>query len=153
MHVPELHTWSVPHEVPLVRLTPVSVHATAGEHAVFPSWHGFAGTHDRPAEHATQSPPLQTRPVPQDVPLARLSDSMQTAAPVLHAVTPVRHSLPGTEQVEPLAQGTQAPVASHTLSFPQADPGAKFVDLSVHAAMLCEQSREPTWQALAGVHG
>jgi hypothetical protein len=131
----------------------MSMQETDGEHTVLPWWQGLAGTQDSPAAHATQSPPLQTMPVPQDVPLARLSDSMHTVAPVLHAVMPVRHGLPVTAQVAPLAQATQAPVASQTLSFPQADPGAKAVALSTHAGGLCEQSREPTWQALAGVHG
>jgi len=37
VQVPELHTLSVPHEVPLGMAAPVSMQAMAGEHAVLPA--------------------------------------------------------------------------------------------------------------------
>lgn len=72
--------------------------------------------------HATHAPPLQTSAVPQELPLARLSDSMHTGAPVLQAATPVRHGLPVTAQVAAATHGTHAPVASHTLVFAARGP-------------------------------
>jgi hypothetical protein len=143
-HVPELQTLSVPHDMPLLTFVPKSVHETVGEHAVTPLWQGLAGTHDSPPLHVTHAPPLHTMPAPQVAPLVRLSDSMQTGLPVLQAVVPVRHGLPGTSHTAPLTHATHAPVALQTLSFPHVEPGARFVVWSVHEALPCEQSREPT---------
>jgi len=44
------------------------------------------GVQASPAVQATHAPALQTRFVPQDVPLVTFPDSMHTGAPVLHAV-------------------------------------------------------------------
>jgi len=104
----------------------------------------LAGTHESPVAHPVHAPPLHTMPVPHEAPLLRLSDSMQTGVPVLQAVMPVRHGLPGTSHWAPLRHAMQAPVASHTLPFPHVDPGARFVVWSVHTASSWEQSRLPT---------
>ena len=100
-HVPALQTLSVPHEAPVASTLPVSVHAMLGAQTVMPAWHGFAGTQAAPAEQAAQFPPWQTMFAPQTVPGATSPDSMQTSVPVLHAIVPLRHGLPGTTQSMP----------------------------------------------------
>jgi hypothetical protein len=104
----------------------------------------LAGTHDSPSTHIMHAPPLHTMPVPHEAPLLRLSDSMQMGVPVLQAVVPVRHGLPGTSHVAPLTHAMQAPLVSHTLPLAHVEPGARFVVLSTHAAFPSEQSSDPT---------
>jgi hypothetical protein len=48
------------------------------------------------------------------VPFGWLPDWMQTGAPVLQAVIPLLHGLPGTAQSLPATQATQAPRPSQT---------------------------------------
>jgi hypothetical protein len=115
-HDPALQTLSVSHAVPLATIPPRSTHSTAGEQVVVPVWQGLAGTHASPSVQAMQAPLLQTLPVPHAVPLGALADSMQTGAPVLHAVMPTRHGLAAMEQLAPAAHATHAPAASQTLS-------------------------------------
>jgi hypothetical protein len=142
-HVPALHTLSVPQGVPSPTAIPVSTQLTAGEHAIVPEWHALAGTHERPCEHAMQAPPLHTLSVPHGVPFGVLPDSIQTGAPVLHAVVPVRHALPATEQVDPAVHATQAPVELHTLSVPHDAPTGTFIPVSVHVGVAPEQLSVP----------
>src|SRR5215471_15650821 len=66
--VPLLQTLSVPHDIPLVTGVAPSAHPIDGEHTVVPVWQGLVGTQASPTEHATQTPPLQILPVPQEIP-------------------------------------------------------------------------------------
>lgn len=128
---PALHTLPVPQLVPLGAELPVSVHPTTGEQTLVPVWHAFAGTHASPTVQATHIPALQTRSVPHDVPFGALADSMQTGAPVLHVVVPVRQALPGTAHDAPVVHASHVPVALQTLSWPHEVPAATFVPVSV----------------------
>jgi hypothetical protein len=101
----------------------------------------------------THAPPLQTWFVPQEEPFGALPDSMQTGAPVLHVVVPVRQALPVTAQLDPATQVTQVPVALHTLSCPHAPPAGTFIPVSVQVGVVPVQVSVPVWQALpGGVH-
>ena len=92
--VPEpLHTWLVPQVVPAAVLPPSMQVIAPVEHVVVPTLQ-LVGlpVHDWPAAHATHMPPLQTMLVPQLTPGALLLPSTQVMAPVVHAVTPLRHA-------------------------------------------------------------
>jgi hypothetical protein len=92
---------------------------------------------------AVQAPPLHTMFVPQEVPLATLPDSVQTAAPVSHAVVPVRQGLPLTLHAAPTEQLTQLPVAPQTLFVPQPVPAARGVPWSLQTGVPVEQASAP----------
>jgi len=146
VHAPQtplLQTRLVPHVAPFTRFLPVSEHVISGEQACVPAWHGFTGIHDTPAVHDTQIPALQTRFVPQEVPLATFADSAQTGTPVLHVRVPVRQGLPVTAQLAPTLQSPQIPVALHTLSVPQLVPAATSVFLSVQTGVPVVQVSVP----------
>ena len=96
-----------------------------------------------PTVQAVQAPPLHTMFVPQEVPLATFPDSVQTAAPVPHAVVPVRHGLPLTLQEAPVVQLTQLPVAPQTLLVPQLVPAARSVPLSLQTGVPVEHAIAP----------
>ena len=115
-HAPILQTLSVPHEVPSVTFIPVSTQLTDGEQTVVPAWHALAGTHESPAMHVTQVPPLHTLSLPHGVPVGVLPDSMHTGEPVLHAVVPVRQGLLAIAQLDPATHATHMPVALQTWS-------------------------------------
>jgi hypothetical protein len=127
-----LQTLSVPHDVPLGSMLPLSAHETLGEQTVLPAWQAIAGVHARPSTHATQVPPLQTMLVPHVTPFGPLPDSIQTGAPTLQAVVPTRQGLSATWQLEFAAQATQAPDALQTLSVPQGVPAGTSVSASSH---------------------
>src|SRR6185312_12807978 len=100
--VPSLQTLLVPHSVPLARFFPVSEQVMVGAQTVMPAWQALPlGVHAIPAVQETQLPSLQTMLVPQEVPLAKLPDSVQTGTPVPHAMAPVRQGLPLTVQLAP----------------------------------------------------
>ena len=100
--VPALQTLLVPHSVPLARFFPVSEQVMVGEQTVMPAWQALPlGVHAIPAVQETQLPSLQTMFVPQEVPLVKLPDSVQTGTPVPHAMAPVRQGLPLTVQLDP----------------------------------------------------
>ncbi len=92
---------------------------------------------------AVHAPPLHTRLVPQEVPLATFPDSEQTAAPVSQEVVPVRQGLPLTLQLAPVVQLTQLPVGPQTLFVPQVVPAATGVPVSVQAGVPVAQVRVP----------
>ena len=74
---------------------------------------------------------------------------MQTAAPVVQAIDPVRHGLLGVQAV-PAAQAAHAPLL-HTMFVPQTVPFACAVWVSMHdTTPLAEQVVCPTWHGLAG---
>jgi len=66
--------------------------------------------------HDTQTPALHTMFAPHEVPLATSADSVQTTAPVVHEVVPVRHGFPLTVQVAPTLQVMHTPALVQTLS-------------------------------------
>ena len=140
---PLLQTRLTPQVVPFTRFWPVSAQAIAGEQAWVPAWHGLSGAHDTPAVHATQTPALHTRFVPQEVPLATFADSTQTGTPVLQVVVPVRQGLPVTGQLAPTLQSPHTPVALHTLSVPQLVPATTSVFLSVQTGVPVAQASIP----------
>src|SRR5262245_3009662 len=115
-----------------------------GVQTVMPAWHGLAGTHVVPAAHAAQFPLWQTMPAPHTVPFGWLPDSMQTGAPVLQAVAPLLHGLPGTAQSLPAAQLVHMPPPLHTMSVPQAVPGVTLVLASMQV-IAGEHVSVPLW--------
>ena len=147
-----LQTLSVPQAVPLVTAVALSRHPIAGAQTVVPEWHGLVGTQERPAEHATQTPPLQTWPVPQDIPSCALPDSRHTGVPVLHVVVPTRHAFPTTAHADPATHAPQVPDALQTMPAPHAFPLARFTPVSLQTGMLPVHVSAPLWQGLAGVH-
>lgn len=96
-----------------------------------------------PGVQAMQVPPLHTMPVPQEVPLATLPESVQTAAPVSQEVFPLRHGLLATVQLAPTVQLTQLPVAPQTLLVPQLLPAARSVPLSLQTGVPVSQASAP----------
>ena len=101
--------------------------------------------------HGTQTPVLHTMFVPHAVPLARSPDSMQTTAPVVHTVVPVRQGLPVMVQLAPALHAMQAPALVHTLSVSQVVPAATLVFLSVHVGVPVAQASAPVWHLFVGV--
>jgi hypothetical protein len=92
MHEPQdplSQTWLVPHDAPLARLVPVSVHTEVPlAHDVVPVWHGLAGAQGTPALHVAHAPLSQTPPL-HDVPfVAFVPVSLQTGEPDEHTVVP-----------------------------------------------------------------
>jgi hypothetical protein len=67
------------------------------------------GEQAAPFMHGTHAPSSQTRPVPHVVPLARLSDSTQTGAPVAQTIEPTRQGLSCIAQGDPAPQALQTP--------------------------------------------
>ena len=93
--------------------------------------------------HGTQTPALHTMFAPHEVPLATSADSVQTGAPVVHEVVPVRHGFPVTVQVAPTLQAMHAPALLQTLSVSQVVPAATLVFLSVQVGAPVEQESAP----------
>jgi hypothetical protein len=96
-----------------------------------------------PTVQAVHAPPLHTRFVPQEVPFATFPDSVQTDAPVLQEVVPVRHGFPLTLQLAPAVQLTQLPVELQTLFVPQLVPAATRVPVSLQTGVPVEQDSIP----------
>jgi len=92
MHAPLMsQTWFVPQVVPGGAI-PVSTQTDAPvAQDVVPVWQGSAGVQAAPAVQATHAPVLHTWFVPQLTPFARLPSSVQTAVPVAHEKSAVRH--------------------------------------------------------------
>jgi hypothetical protein len=143
VQAPLSHTLFVPQEVPSVRLCPVSEQVIDGEQAVMPAWQTLDGVQARPAVQDTQLPPLQTMLVPQEVPLATFPDCVQTGAPLLQTMVPVRHGAPEGEHVAPAWQLTQVPVVPQTLLVPQLVPAETSFPLSLQTGVPVEQASVP----------
>ena len=103
----------------------------------------MVGVQASPAVQATHAPALQTRFVPQDVPLATFPDSVHTGAPVVHTVVPVRHGLPVTAQLAPDWQAMQLPVELQTSPVPQLVPAETSVALSLQTGAPVAQAWVP----------
>lgn len=81
-------------------------------------------------------------PVPHEIPFARLPFSVQTGAPVVQALVPVRHGLVGV-QVLPAMQTEHVPLLQ-TRFVPQTVPFACAVPVSMHdITPLAEQTNWP----------
>jgi hypothetical protein len=143
--VPEpLHTWFVPQVVPAAVLPP-SMHVIAPvEHVVVPTLQAVGlPVHDWLAVHATHMPPLQTMLVPQLTPGALLLPSTHVMAPVVHAVTPLRHADDGlVVHAWPAVQATQPPEPLQTMLVPQLVPALFGVPL-VHVEVPVEHDATP----------
>src|SRR3954467_9838206 len=99
--------------------------------------------HATPTVHAVHTPPLQTMFVPQEVPLAAFPESVQTGAPVLQDVVPVRHGLPLTLQVAPTVQLTQLPVELQTLFVAQLVPADTRAPVSLQTGVPVKHESVP----------
>ena len=141
--VPLSHTLFVPHVVPSARFCPVSEQTMAGEQTVMPAWQTLDAVQASPAVQATHVPPLQTMLVPQEVPSATFPVSVQTGAPLPQAVVPVRHGALETEQLAPVWQLTQVPLAPQTLFVPQLVPAETSFPLSLQTGVPVAQSSVP----------
>jgi hypothetical protein len=144
--MPPAQDCPAPHAVPGVWFVPLSAQTAAPvEQPIAPWWHGLAvGVHAAPELQGPQVPlPLHTIPAPQDVPGAALAFSTHIEAPVEQDVVPVRHGLPATGHVMPLAHAAQAPAEVQTMPRPHIVPGGRFVPLSVHVGVAVEQSSVP----------
>ena len=88
--LPPEQTWLFPQLVPSATLVPVAAHTDAPlAHVVEPFWHTLPfGWQLVPVMQATQLPPLQTWPVPHDVPSATFEVKPHVETPVLQDVWP-----------------------------------------------------------------
>jgi hypothetical protein len=102
---------------------------------------GSVEVQEAPWSQATQAPPLQTWPVPQNVPFGAGPVGTHTGTPVEHEKVPVLQGLPGGVQLPPAAQLTHCPVPEQTWSVPQGVPAAAKA-VGVHTG-------EPVPQAMA----
>jgi hypothetical protein len=82
-------------------------------------------------------------PVPHEVPFGLFPDAVQTGAPVVQAIIPIRQASPVNVQAVPAAQATQAP-SLHTMSCPHTVPFACGCSVSVQVAPEAEQAVCPT---------
>jgi hypothetical protein len=78
---------------------------------------------------------------------------MQTGVPVLQAIVPRLHGLPGTLQVMLATHAPQVPVALHTMSVPHPLPAATLVFASMQVGADPEQTSVPLWHRFVGWHG
>ncbi len=136
----EVHTWLVPQLVPGVFGVAVSTQTWEPVlHEVTPVRHAVGLVlHDCPATHATHPPaPLQTWLLPHERPaFFEVTSSMQTCAPVLHEVMPLRQMLGLVAQLTPAEHATQVLLALHTSPAPQLTPvPLGEARLSTHADM------------------
>lgn len=104
-----------------------------------------------PSMQDTQLPFLQTRFVPQRVPLLRLVPaSTQEGVPVLHDSSPSWHGLAGTH-AEPALQASQSP-SLHTRFEPHELPFGAFPE-STHTEDPVSHETTPVLHGVLGVQG
>jgi hypothetical protein len=141
-----LQILSVPQAVPALTRVPLSMQTGAPVVQERPPlWQGLVGgVQGASFWQVAHWPAWQTMPEPQEVPLGLLSDSVQTGAPVVQAMVPVRQGFPVTVQSIPAAQETQLPPLQ-TLSAPHTVPLAwgRCVSLQV-AVPLPSHTVSPT---------
>jgi hypothetical protein len=149
LQTPPPQTALAPQLVPSAMGLPVSLQTGPAPHDRVPAWHGLAGVHADPSAHATHAPSLQTRSVPQLVPLGWFPFWAQTGNPVLHVTTAVRHASPDGQLV-PASQALQAP-PPQTASGPQLVPSGSTVASSLQTGPAVHD-RTPPWHGFVGVH-
>ena len=143
LHVPPVHA------VPLAAL-PVTEHTGAPlVQIVVPVVHGLPVEHAAPGTHATQAPaPLQTPPA-HAVPAAELPLAVQTGAPLVHTMEPVRHAIGGVQAI-PLVHALHTPAALHTP--PAHAVPAAALPFAVHTGVPVVHEMAPVRHAAVGVH-
>ncbi|MBM4781891.1 MAG: hypothetical protein GQE15_29785 [Archangiaceae bacterium] len=156
-HAPQLpfesHTWPEPQFVPGALLLPSTHRCAPVLHSVMPLRQPGLGfiVQATLAEQLTHAPvALQTWFVPHEVPAARLPESTQVCAPVVHDVRPVLQ--PGFGLVVhavDATHATQLPLALQTWSGPHEVPGVTFVE-STHRVAPVLQSMTPLLQGAPG---
>ena len=120
-----LQTVFEPQDVPPETLSP-STQPDDIPHCTTPSLQAPPGlvVQTVPAAQVVHAPALQTRSVPQNVPSAALAPLRHWGAPLVHAIAPFWHGLPGlVVHTAPVAQGMHVPAALQTWSAPQLAPG------------------------------
>jgi hypothetical protein len=143
--VPARQMLFVPQVVPST-WSPLSVHTGEPElQAISAVWHGFVDAQELPAAHATQLPSLQTRFVPQLVPLGWLPVSVQTGESSLHCNVAVWQGLDETH-VPPDLQSEPQPARSCSVRIWAAIPR-----LPKRADLLRKSRRMVTSAASAGI--
>jgi uncharacterized membrane protein YvlD (DUF360 family) len=149
LHAPPLHTWFVPQLVPfgsgaaaLSRQSDVPV-----EQDVMPVRHGFGlSGQPTPAVQALHVPPLQTRFVPQLVPLGICVAALtQVSTPVAHEVMPVTQLFGFVEQARAAVQALQRPLLQ-TWFVPQVVPFGMFVVVLTQVSMPVAHEVMPVTQ-------
>jgi hypothetical protein len=115
---------------------------------IVPAWQGFGRAQVAPALHEPQLPPLQTMPIPQEVPsVTGFPVSWQVIVPVWQLTVPVSHGLAGV-QSPPLVHELHIPPL-HTLPFPHDVPSMAF-PLVTQAELPLEQEVTPVLHGLVG---
>lgn len=146
--LPPLQTMSVPHDVPLEALFPVSWQdIVPAWQLTVPLWHGLVGVQLTPLVQATHAPPLHTLLVPHDVPFVVFPAATQTGTPVEQVFVPVLHGLVGWQDA-PAVQAMQAPPL-HTLLVAHDIPLATFA-VSEQTAFPVMHVVAPILQGLLG---
>lgn len=140
-----------PHEVPLILLV-VTVHIELPvAHDVVPFWQAL-GWQGASWLHIAQVPARQNRFIPQLVPSdAAVLLSIQTDAPVAHAMVPLWHGAEAGVHESPALHGTQVPVPLQTPPV-QVLPTDLLV-VAVHTDCPVPHEVTPFWHAFdGGVH-
>ena len=151
--VPAAHVGPAPQAVPTGLFASSRHVITPVVHDVTPVLHfefGFV-VHGAPAMQATQVPALlQTMSVPQDVPADFIVSLLQTIAPVLQLLTPVKHLLGFVVQLVPEVQATHVPEPLHTMPEPQLVP-ADLLPPSMHVIVPVVHDVVPFLHAAFGL--
>ena len=155
---PPLHVCAEPHSVPTGLLVVVTQTDEPVEHDVLPFLHGSDGVQVCPATQETQTPPLQTRSIPQEVPsVTFVPESAQVWVPVMQVSVPLWHGFAGGLHAPPGVQMTHAP-ALHTLFMPHDVPFG-WLPVSAQTEAPVTQDVAPVrqellgWQLVPGVQG
>jgi hypothetical protein len=143
VHVPPLHTLFVPHDVPSAAFPATTQTEAPGEQDVTPVLHGLSGWQVVPAVQAPQVPLSHTLLVPQEVPFATFPDCMQTGAPLLQTVVPVRQGALEIVQLAPAWQLRQIPVVPQTMFIPQLVPAETSLPPSLQTGVPVPQASVP----------
>lgn len=125
LHMPMLQTPPV-HTVPLVLLLPSTQTGAPELHSVVPLRQAALGlvVQAAPCVQETHwSSALHTWVVPQEAPVPLRLPLVQTGAPEVQEMVPLKHGLVGA-QVAPALQAMHMPAASHTWPIPHVVPGA-----------------------------
>ena len=163
MHAPALHiaagvSMSAAHDAPAPQSVPSCLSAPSRQvvapmpHDVTPTLHAAFGfvVHGSPALQPTQVPlALQTMSVPQDDPADFCVSLLQTIAPVLQPLTPVKHLLGLVVQAVPAVHATHVPEPLHTIPDPQPVP-ADLLLPSTHVIVPVEHAVMPFLHAELG---
>jgi len=152
-HWPALQTTLVPHDVPAATL-PVELHTDVPvEQDVWPVWQTLpAGLHGWLAVHGPHWPALLQTPPVHGVPGLDWPVCVQTGAPVMHEIDPVRHWLPPGLHAAPVEHALQTPLLLHTWLVPHGVPAAT-LPVALHTALPVEQEVVPVPHGFPlGVH-